>query len=302
MVTRYYANLAIPDTLADAISNAATSIVTGSGAPSGYPQSFPWTLRLEPGTANEELVSVTAGAGTSATPWTVTRGYDGTTAKAHNAGVAIAHGMSAGDLATSRTHESLGSGSGVHGLPAAAWNATAFAVVNETTLSNSTTSSVSWSSIPQTYKHLLIVCQARLTETTLAADNITAICNGDSGAYYSDIELNTSSLSGTLAGAGTYEQYAQPNWPLFYVAASQSGAAVNAGGGIAWIPNYTSTAFNKMAISMSGMGAGTVAAAALRQRYFFYNPPAQAALTALTVSVASGYFLSGSTFCLYGVG
>lgn len=64
----------------------------------------PFVLRVEPGTVNEELVLVTAGAGTIGSPYTVTRGFgNGTaastkTAVSHAQGVPVTHGVGAEDL------------------------------------------------------------------------------------------------------------------------------------------------------------------------------------------------------------
>jgi hypothetical protein len=300
---RYYSNTAVADTLAAALSTSSTSIVAGSGAPAGYPTSFPWTLDLEPGTSNFELVSVVSGAGTSATPWVVTRAYDGTVARAHAAGAAIAHTWSANDLTQAADHYAMASGSGVHGLPASAWSASAMAVINETTLANSTTSVITWSGIAATWEHLLIVVQARLTETTALTDDITLNFNGDTSADYSYLGMYATNISGSMVGPSAATAYAVTGIPAFRVAASQGGAPVNAGGGFAWVPNYNSAAMNKEVYSVSGAGNGTSSMVDGRVRFGFWNPSSQAAVTAVTLTAPAGsYFLTGSEFCIYGCG
>lgn len=300
---RYYSNVAAGDTLASNISNVATSVVAGSGAPQGYPTSFPFTLDIDPGTANFELVSVTAGAGTSATPWTVTRAYDGTLARAHASGVPIAHTWTANDLTQAALHYAMGSGSGVHGLPASAWAGNAAVTINETTLANSTTNVVSWSGIPATYQHLLILVQARLTEVTALTDDITLTFNGDTGAHYSSLTMSATNISGSLVGPSAATAFATANIPAFRVAASQGGAPANAGSGFAWVPNYGSAAYNKNVLAVSGAGNGTSAMVDGRVRWGFWNPAAQAAVTAVSLTAPAGSnFLVGSQFCLYGVG
>lgn len=303
---RYYSNTAIADTLQVSgggnLSTSGTSIYAGSGSPQGYPTSFPFLLDLEPGTSNFELVQVNSGAGTSATPWIVTRGADGTVARSHNAGVAIAHTWSAGDLTEAAQHYAMGSGSGVHGLPTSAWSGNALQTINETTLSNSTTSVVTWSGIPNTYQHLLIVVQARLTETTQLADDIYLNFNGDTGADYSYMSFGATNASGTLTQA-LNGAYAGSSIPLFRVAASQGGAPVNSGGGFAWVPNYAAAAYNKNVFGMSGMGNGTSAQVDGRLRWGFWNPTSQAAVTSVSLTAPVGSdFLTGSQFCLYGAG
>jgi hypothetical protein len=304
---RFYSNTAVADTLAvpggGSLSTSATSLYAGSGAPVGYPTSFPFTLCLEPGTSNFELVSVTGGAGTAATPWTVTRAYDGTLAKVHAPGTAIAHTWSAGDLTTAALHYAMGSGSGVHGLPASAWNGNALATINETTLTNSTSNVITWSSIPQTFEHLLIVVQARLTETTALTDDISLTFNGDTGAHYSQLTVSATNISGSLVGPAASTAFAVSSIPLFRVAASQGGAPVNAGGGFAYVPNYNSATFNKAAYGMSGAGNATSSMVDGRMRWGFWNPTVQAAVTAVSLTAPAGSnFLTGSEFTLYGLG
>jgi hypothetical protein len=76
-------------TLASSITNVATSLTLSSGTswPTGTPAKF--VAVIDRGTANEEKVLITARSGTSCTG--VQRGYDGTTAAAHNAGATIEH-------------------------------------------------------------------------------------------------------------------------------------------------------------------------------------------------------------------
>lgn len=300
-------NVAVADTLAvpggGDLSTSATSLYAGSGAPVGYPTSFPWTLDLEPGQSNFELVSVTAGAGTAATPWTVTRGYDGTTARTHVAGSQIAHTWSAGDLTEAAEHYAMGSGSGVHGLPASAWLGNAAVTLNETTLANSTTSVVTWSGIPQTSLHLLILVQARLTETTALTDEITLNFNGDTSADYSYLDVSAANTSGTLVGPAAATAYAVGGIPLFRAAASQGGAPANAGGGFGLVPNYSGSSFNKAAYAMSGAGNGTSSMVDGRLRWGFWNPGSQAGVTSVSLSApGTSNFLTGSQFSLYGLG
>jgi hypothetical protein len=285
------------------LSTSATSIYAGSGAPQGYPVSFPWTLDLEPGAANFELVSVVSGAGTVASPWIIQRAYDGTTARTHTAGVAIAHTWSAGDLTAAATHYQQAAGTGVHGLPSSAWLGNAAVTVNETTLANSTTSVVTWSGIPQTSAHLLIGVQARLTETTALSDDITLNFNGDVGADYSYVNMDATNISGTFVGPVATTAFAVNGIPAFRVNASQGGSPDNAGGGFAWVPNYTSAVFNTMVVAMSGGGNGTSSMVDARLRWGWWNPVSSPSLTSISLTAPAGsFFLTGSQFSLYGIG
>lgn len=302
---RYYSNVSVADSLAvpggGNLSNSATSLYAGSGAPAGYPTQFPWILRLEPGTSNEELVSVSSGAGTSATPWVVVRAADGTTAKTHTAGTAIAHGMSAFDLTTAAAHYAEGSGSGVHGLPNAAWLTGSFATLSEqaTTAAQAT---VSFSSIPQTSEHLLLIGTGRLVETSVQSDDVSLQFNGDSGAHYAYLTDLLNNAGGSMTGPTSGTGYAVTGAPIFRFLASSGGAAVNAGGGFAIIPNYTGTAYNKIFYSISGGGNGTTSFVDMRTRIGIWNPASQAGITAITLTAPSGGFDANCQFSLYGFG
>lgn len=301
---RNYSNNAVPDALSVSgggnMSTSATSIYAASGSPSGYP-SPPFILQLEPGTANFEMVLVGSGAGTSASPWVVSRAADGTTARTHVAGTAIMHTLSAGDLTQAANHYSSGSGSGVHGLPAAAWLTGAFATIGEV-LTTSAQTSVVFSSIPQSYKHLLLVGQGRLAETSVYSDDVSVQFNGDSSSVYSYLTNATANPGGTMTGPSSGTAYAAGQGPLFRFMASQAGAAANAGGGFALIPNYTGTAYNKTYYSLSGGGDGTSSFVDLRVRVGIYAPASQTAITSLAVIAPSGGFDVNCSICLYGLG
>jgi hypothetical protein len=109
MATRYYSSVAAETTLVASITNGNTSIQIASAT--GLPALTPFTLALDYEAATEELVEVTAVAGTTLT---VTRGIDGTSAAAHNAGARVRHVSSARDFSDSRTHENTATN--VHGL------------------------------------------------------------------------------------------------------------------------------------------------------------------------------------------
>lgn len=109
MARRYFSSTAAATTLSSGIGSGTTSITVGSV--SGFPGSYPYTLILDPDTVNEEVVSVTAGAGTTLT---VTRGQDGTAAVAHSAAAVVKHGVSARDFDEPNAH--VNASAAVHGL------------------------------------------------------------------------------------------------------------------------------------------------------------------------------------------
>lgn len=100
MVVRFYSSVAPETTLSGTINSGATTIVVGDVT--GLPGSFPYTLALDYESASEELVDVTAAAGTSLT---ITRAVDGTNATSHSAGARVRHVSSGRDYRDSRDHE-----------------------------------------------------------------------------------------------------------------------------------------------------------------------------------------------------
>lgn len=84
-MARNYSSTAVDTTLSAAITASATSITVV--ATTGFPAA-PFILAVDAGASTQELVLVTAVAGTTLT---VTRGYDSTTAQAHASGAAVSH-------------------------------------------------------------------------------------------------------------------------------------------------------------------------------------------------------------------
>lgn len=92
MARRYYSSTAARTTITGSVTNTGTSITVA--ATTGFPSSYPWSAILDQDTASEEVVEVTAAAGTTLT---IVRGVDGTTAVEHNSGATFNHGVSARD-------------------------------------------------------------------------------------------------------------------------------------------------------------------------------------------------------------
>lgn len=93
MPRRYYSSTAVETTLTSNVSNSATTLPVAST--SGFPAQTPYTLILDEGTVNEEIVTVT---GVATLNLTVTRGEDGTSAVSHSNGGTVKHGVSARDF------------------------------------------------------------------------------------------------------------------------------------------------------------------------------------------------------------
>ena len=107
MPRRYYSSTAVETTLTSNVSNSATTLPVAST--SGFPAQTPYTLILDEGTVNEEIVTVT---GVATLNLTVTRGSDGTSAVSHSNGATVKHGVSARDFDEPNDH--INSSSDVH--------------------------------------------------------------------------------------------------------------------------------------------------------------------------------------------
>jgi hypothetical protein len=138
---RHYSSIAQQAELTSGVDTDVTSLVVSTVT--GWPVSTPFTVVLEPGTANEEIVTVDGVAGTTLT---VTRGQDGSAAVAHAAGAVVRHMMTARDLREPQQH--IDATSDVHGTGVGA------AVVGTTTTQTLTNKTISGaantlSNIPQ---------------------------------------------------------------------------------------------------------------------------------------------------------
>lgn len=108
MTRRQYSNTATEATLTSAVAAADTSIILTSFA--DYPPA-PFTATISRGEVDEEVVLATAVSGSTLT---VTRGYDGTTSKAHSAGATFLHTTVAKDFDEANAH--VNTAVGVHGV------------------------------------------------------------------------------------------------------------------------------------------------------------------------------------------
>ena len=107
MTLRNYSSTAAETTLSAGVSSANTTILVA--ATTGFPPA-PFILAVDAGAAAQELVLVTAVAGTTLT---VTRAFDSTVASAHEVGAVVAHSHAAIDFREANAH--VNATSGAHG-------------------------------------------------------------------------------------------------------------------------------------------------------------------------------------------
>jgi hypothetical protein len=150
----------------------------------------------------------------------------------------------------------------------------------------STATSVTFSSINQSYRDLILVFEGSAN----TSDRVVAIrFNSDSGSNYSRVQMSgtgSSAASGTLSGTATDFYYQA-------TASQQTNAVVQ-------IMDYTATDKHKSMVSRANTPAAYVFANAHRWA-------STAAITSLQVFPATtsyganGSFNIGSTFALYGI-
>ena len=108
-MTRYYTSTAQDTTLTSAVNSTATTIAVTSIV--GYPSQYPYIIALDYNTASEELVQVNSVSGTS---FSVTRGYNSTSATNHGVGAVVRHVITAQDMTDAQNH--YAATTSVHGI------------------------------------------------------------------------------------------------------------------------------------------------------------------------------------------
>ena len=115
MTTRNYSSRSQQTTLTSAVTAGASTIVVQSGTGLLGGQSVPagttFTIVIDPDTALEEIVDVTA---VSTNTFTVTRAIDGSSAQAHSAGAVVRHMAIGRDYREANAH--VEASTGVHGI------------------------------------------------------------------------------------------------------------------------------------------------------------------------------------------
>lgn len=150
-----------------------------------------------------------------------------------------------------------------------------------------------FSSISQSYRHLLIVGSARGT-TAASFVSVTMQLNGDGTAIYDHQQL-----TGNNAVVAAAESINSVAATVCDIAAASASSGANATIRLS-IPNYRGTSFWKhwdITHSLStGTGTNTLHTKSWAGRYRSTNP-----ITSIVLTVGSGNFATGSLFTLYGL-
>ena len=166
--------------------------------------------------------------------------------------------------------------------------------ISTVTVGSGGQSSLTFSSIPSTYKHLQIRSLGR-TDRSSTTDNLKITFNGDTGANYFLAHLiygDGATAYGGNDGTG--------NYALAYRLTAASAASSIFGAIVTDILDYTSTDKNKTIRALGGQdrnGAGEM---------FFssalWKPSTPAAITSITLAPLTGTnFVQYSSFALYGI-
>jgi hypothetical protein len=149
-------------------------------------------------------------------------------------------------------------------------------------------SSITFSSIPSTFKNIQIRANA-----SSGGPYGKLTFNGDTTANYRDHYLIGN-------GGGTAQSGSQGTGYNSILIASNNGFGTSTSftGMVMDILDYTSTVKNKTVRTLMGFDANGSGEIGLYSGIWFATP---AAITSLTITLSSGTFLTNSTFALYGV-
>lgn len=167
--------------------------------------------------------------------------------------------------------------------------------IAETTLTGSV-ASVTFSAIPQTFRTLLLVGQAR-TDRVAETDNINLRFNADAGANYDQLSLNW-----TTAGTTPAATRAGTSAVMAHVEAANARGS-NFTQFVAWLPGYALADREKWFLAPGSGGFGDVNADAdlnLADRRGRWR--STAAISSITIIPNAGTnIVASSIFTLYGI-
>ena len=158
----------------------------------------------------------------------------------------------------------------------------------------SNTATVTFSSIPSTYKHLQLRYRGRSTTTgTAVGDDLYIRFNSDTGTNYAFHQLLGEGTTASAGGSATQTYIQAAN------ALPRNGVTTNVFGvGIFDLHDYASTTKNKTSRMFYGTDVNGTEGKVYLSSGLWMNT---AAVNTITLSPQSNLFLSGSTFSLYGI-
>ena len=147
----------------------------------------------------------------------------------------------------------------------------------------STTSTVTFSSIPSTYTDLRLIISAK---TATSGAQISATINGDSSSNYS-----RTILWGSGSSAGSNRDTSATSWNMDYYGVVTTGQFNT---NFTDLMNYSNTNVYKTMITRTGNSSNGLETQVALWR-------STSAITSITMTIGGGGFAAGSTFTLYGI-
>ena len=303
---RYYSSTAVETALGSSIpaqsqGQANTSFIVGSV--SGFPSSYPYTLIVDPDTSKEEVVTVTAGSGTTLT---VTRGSDNTQAVAHSAGAVVRHGVSGREFRESENHIaargydidqtilSAANQTHVHGIATGDGVIVGTEKVQTLTRKTLTTPTIAGATISGAVTSTATitggtVTSATITNSTISTSTFTGSFTASSATFVSPTISGSPVITG-LSSAGMVDSSATPKIYVDTILGSAQAAATSAASAAASATSAatsaTSAAASASAAASSASASASSASAAATSATSAANS-ATAAATSATSAAAS---------------
>jgi hypothetical protein len=296
---RYYSSIAVETALSGSIPAQAqgaanTAFIVASV--SGFPSNYPYTLIVDPDTSKEEVVTVTAGSGTTLS---VTRGSDNTQGVAHSAGAVVRHGVSGREFRESENHIAARGfdidqtildaafQTHVHGIQTG--DGVVVGTLKEQTLTRKTltTPTINGATISGAFTSTATVTGGTFTSVTVTSSTIsTSTFTGSftaSAATFVSPTISGSPVITGLSSAGMVNSSATPKIYVDSILGSATSAAISAASAAvsatSAATSATSAAASASASASSASAAATSASSALTSQ--------TAAATSATSAAAS---------------
>lgn len=172
-MARKYSSTAATSALAGSSQLSAAATTLPVTTVSNWPTTYPFTIIIDPDTISEEVCTVT---GVTTLTLTVSRGQDGTTAKTHEVGAVIKHGVSARDFSEPQVH--IDATTAVHGITDTAALVT-LAGANVLTNKTLTTPIIAGATLSGTLTSTALISGGTVNATTLQQGSVAAVLTND---------------------------------------------------------------------------------------------------------------------------